>query len=90
MRHREWVRGSENVRTQSSEGTSHQPYEKRHVEGTGETWSSSLPPGVDLIQSQSQCQGKGNDSGRRGRRCQHETPKASPVEGAEGVAIMKH
>jgi len=60
MRRRKWVRSSENVRIKSSEGTSHQPYEKRHVDGTGETLSSSLPPGVDQSQSQSQCQGKLN------------------------------
>ena len=60
MRRREWVRSSENVRIKSSEGTSHQPYEKRHVDGTGETLSSSLPPGVDQSQSHSQRQGEVN------------------------------
>jgi len=43
MRRREWVRSSENVRIKSSEGTSHQPYEKCHVDGAGETLISSLP-----------------------------------------------
>jgi len=45
MRHREWehlVRGSENAKIKSSEGTFHQPYGKCHVEGAGETLSFPL------------------------------------------------
>ena len=45
MRRQEWehlVRGSENVKIKSSEGTSHQPYEKCHVDGAGETLSFPL------------------------------------------------
>jgi len=84
MRRREWVRGSENVRTKSSEGTSQQPYEKRHVDGMGVTWSSSLPQGEvhDLT-------AQGVASRRRQRCRQHETLHASPGEGAKGVASMR-
>ena len=86
MRRREWVRSSENVKIKSSEGTSHQPYEKCHVDGAGETLSSLLPPDID--QSQSQSQGQSQRLNRTRRR-QQRTPKASPVEGAEGVASMR-
>jgi len=45
MRRREWehlLKGSENVKIKSSEGTSHQPYGKCHVDGVGETLSFPL------------------------------------------------
>jgi len=92
MRSREWVRGTGGVRTKSSDRTSHQPGKKRHVDGTGETLSSSLSSGVDQGQGQSQYQGKDNaqgdasmrrprrrQEGRKGRR-QHETLRASPTQ----------
>jgi len=45
MRRREWehlVKGSENVKIKSSEGTSHQPCEKCLVDGAGETLNFPL------------------------------------------------
>ena len=47
MRRRKWVRGTARVKSRSSDWTFHQPYKKRHVEGTGETLSSTLSSGVD-------------------------------------------
>jgi len=79
IRRREWehfFRSSENVRIKSSEGTSHQPYGKCHVDGAGETLSSPLPPGVDQSRSQTQCQGQVNSLIAPGIA---KTLKASPV-----------
>ena len=76
MHRREWVRSSENVSIKSSQGTSHQPYGKCHVDGAGETLSSLLLPGVDQTRSQSQCQGKVNGLTAPGIA---KTLKASPV-----------
>jgi len=45
VRCREWehlIKGSENVKIKSGEGTSHQPYGKCHVDGAGETLSFPL------------------------------------------------
>jgi len=45
MRRREWkhlVKGSENIKIKSSEGTSHQPYGKCHVDVAGKTLSFQL------------------------------------------------
>ena len=47
----------------SNDGTSHQPYKKRHVDGTGKTLSSSLSSSIDQGQGQSQGQGKDNARG---------------------------
>ena len=48
---------------ESDDGTSHQPYKKRHVDGTDKTLSSSLPSSVDQGKDQSQCRNKGNARG---------------------------
>jgi len=65
----------------SNDGTSRQPYKKRHVDGTDKTLSPSLSSSVNQGKNQSQCRSKGNARGvarkdvkgdasvrRRGRR----------------------
>ena len=47
----------------ANDETSHQPYKKRHVDGTDKTLSSSLPSGVDQGKNQSQRRSKGNARG---------------------------
>ena len=44
----------------SNDGTSHQQYKKRHVDGTDKALSSSLSSGIDQGKNQSQCRSKGN------------------------------
>jgi len=55
------------------------------MDGTGETLSSPLLPGIDQSRSQSQCQGKVNGLTAPGIA---KKLKASPVEDVEGVASM--
>jgi len=69
-------RSSECVRIKPRKGTSHQPYEKRHVAGKGKTFSSPLIPGVDQSRSQSQCQGEVHGLTAPGIA---KTQRASPV-----------
>ena len=47
----------------SNDGTSHQLYKERHVDGTDRALSSSLPSGIDQGKNQSQCRSKGNARG---------------------------
>ena len=47
----------------SNDGTSHQLYKKRHVDGTDKTLSSSLSSGIDQGKNQSQSRSKGNARG---------------------------